>query len=214
MFRHALSTCLPDAVHVLYMRCTCAVHVYCSLFLHCPNMCADPSFCPVMLAPLRVSPVFGTRGRQGCVCRKQPLPPPPSFSCAQQEESGDDDARKRVEGITGAVDWSEFECDPSAARRKPHAPLGGKAHAPFGGARQEEGRVAGASANIIRHLEMQGGGTAAGVAAGAKSKTSSNSGDGGGKKLTTDGDLKQLLAARQRRLRDAEEVDAGLYFHH
>jgi hypothetical protein len=61
---------------------------------------------------------------------------------------------------------------------------------------------------------MQGGGTAAGVAAGSKSKTSSKTGDEGGKKLTTDGDLKQLLAARLRRLRDAEEVDAGLYFQH
>ena len=203
---------------MLYMCCTCAVHVLYMYTVPCSCIARTcvliPRFVLLCVHPCACHQYSVLGGVKGVCAESSPLPPPPSFSCAQQEESGDDDARKRVEGITGAVDWSEFECDPSAARRKPHAPLGGKAHAPFGGARQEEGRVAGASANIIRHLEMQGGGTAAGVAAGAKSKTSSNSGDGGGKKLTTDGDLKQLLAARQRRLRDAEEVDAGLYFHH
>jgi hypothetical protein len=155
--------------------------------------------CPLMPHPWACHQYTVLGGVKGVCAESSPLPPPPSFSCARQEESGDDDARDRV-------DCSEFECDPSAARRKAHASLGE--------ARPEAGRVARANANIISHLDMQGGGTAAGVAAGSKSKTSSKTGDEGGKKLTTDGDLKQLLAARLRRLRDAEEVDAGLYFQH
>ena len=163
--------------------------------------------CPPMPHPLACHQYTVLGGVKGVCAESSPLPLPPSFSCAHQEESGDDDAgERRVEGITVAVDCSEFQCHPSGARRKAHAPLGE--------ARPEAGRVARANANIISHLDMQGGGTAAGVAAGSKSKTSFKTGDEGGKKLTTDGDLKQLLAARLRRLRDAEEVDAGLYFQH
>ena len=58
----------------------------------------------------------------------------------------------------------------------------------------------------------RGGRAPAGGTVGAKSKPSDQSWDGGRKKLATDGDLMTLLAGRQRRLREAEDADAGLYF--
>ena len=159
----------------------------------------------------------------GMACAESsPLPPPPSFSCAYQQEAGDEEDSHCSDATHHASDRQNRRAEQHAqditedvecARVDPDASLLG-AVSTYVSSRQETGhhRARVSNTELVRHFEAQGGRAPAGGTVGAKSKPSDQSWDGGRKKLATDGDLMTLLAGRQRRLREAEDADAGLYF--